>query len=146
MPHSVQTFLDQVDMGVWDDGYFGIHAGHVYVAHNSPSFSQRNPGVEVPSLTYPEYSPDYPHDRYTLAFPPSSVTSIGPRRDFYINLRWNNENHSPRVAEDGGYVEGDSCFGRVVDEESRRVVDRMDGMEGGDPVWIKSARIVVGER
>ena len=50
------------------------------------------------------------------------------------------------------YVEGEPCFGKIVDEESRRVVDRMDGLSMGERgllkerVVIKSARIVGGYR
>ena len=140
-------------MGVWDDSEFGLHAGHVLMAHTNADVSQDGTSSVhqvVPKMVYPEYSPDFPHDKYTIAFPSSSST------DFYINLQSNQSHHSPRIEVnsdgEGVQVEGESCFGKITDVESRRVVDRMDALsvgEGGmldERVKIVSAKIVGARR
>lgn len=151
MPHSVHTFLGQIDEGTWDGAAFDVaNAGHVLMA----AARDQAPPATMPSLTitttsmkttlFPEYNAQYPHDKYTIAFPSSQP-------GFYINLQPNTIHHSPRI-ESEKYVEGESCFGRIVDERSRNVVDRMnvlnytvgdsreDSLEEG--VAIRSARIV----
>mmetsp|Transcript_28872 Transcript_28872/g.53310 ORF Transcript_28872/g.53310 Transcript_28872/m.53310 type:complete len:290 (+) Transcript_28872:68-937(+) len=160
MPHSVHTFLEQVHQGSWDGTAFDVHAGHVLMASSSSS----SPNTEedhhhqapTPTVMIPEYNARYPHDKYTIAFP-GSQTPSSPSQDFYINLQPNTIHHSPRIETlekgTGGrntevYVEGEPCFGKIVDEDSRRVVDRMDGLGVGERgllkerVVIKSARIV----
>eukprot|EP00584_Thalassiosira_punctigera_P004853 CAMPEP_0172528128 /NCGR_PEP_ID=MMETSP1067-20121228/2614_1 /TAXON_ID=265564 ORGANISM="Thalassiosira punctigera, Strain Tpunct2005C2" /NCGR_SAMPLE_ID=MMETSP1067 /ASSEMBLY_ACC=CAM_ASM_000444 /LENGTH=426 /DNA_ID=CAMNT_0013311991 /DNA_START=47 /DNA_END=1327 /DNA_ORIENTATION=- len=139
MPHSVHTFLEQVDQGAWKGVAFGVHAGHVLMAGPSDG----TPASKAPTVLFPEFNLQYPHDKYTVAFP--SQPSSTP--DFYINLQPNTIHHSPRIEGDE-YVEGEPCFGRIVDQGSRRVVDRMDRLsarQGGrleKGVTIVSARIL----
>jgi hypothetical protein len=167
MPHSIRVFLEQISSGMWDDSAFDLHAGHVFMAHNRGSEESSYDKEEIPMMSFPEFNADYPHDRYTIAFPsPWSTSNQGtsPRRAFYINLQDNSSHHSPRVESfsSGGagaatpiteerFVEGESCFGTIFDEASRRVVDRMDALSVDDgkrgnlneSVIIKSARVVV---
>jgi cyclophilin family peptidyl-prolyl cis-trans isomerase len=142
MPQTLDAFLTQVSTGSWDGSAFDLHAGHVLMARSSSPASASQSGS---ASTLPEYSARHPHDKYTVAFPSSSAM------DFYVNLRSNDAHHSPRVEtdEDGNesFVEGEPCFGRIVDAASRRAVDRMDALmaEGrGGSVTIVSARIVAG--
>ena len=152
MPHAVHTFLEQVDQKHWDGTQFDVHAGHVLLARPDPASDDSN-GVlkdikEVPTVMFPEYHKQYPHDKYTVAFPGRPGTG----QDFYINLQSNTVYHSPRVEKDSDnnerYLEGEPCFGKIVDESSQRVVDDMDSLavgKGGimtNPVIIREARIV----
>jgi len=165
MPHSIHVFLEQISSGMWDDGAFDLHVGHVFMAHNRELAESFNDKEEIPMMSFPEFNADYPHDRYTIAFPsPLSTSKQGTsRRAFYINLQDNSSHHSPRVESfsSGGAgvataitkersVEGESCFGKIVDEASRRIVDRMDALSVHDgrrgnlneSVIIKTARVV----
>ena len=166
MPHSIHVFLEQISSGMWDDGAFDLHSGHVFMAHNRELAESPNDKEEIPMLSFPEFNADYPHDRYTIAFPsPLSTSKQGnsPRQAFYINLQDNSSHHSPRVESfsSGGagvattiteerFVEGESCFGKIFDESSRRVVDRMDALSADDgrrgnlneSVILKTARVV----
>jgi hypothetical protein len=166
MPHSIHVFLEQISSGMWDDGAFDLRSGHVFMAHNRELAESSNDKEEIPMLSFPEFNADYPHDRYTIAFPsPLSTSKQGtsPRRAFYINLQDSSSHHSPRVESfsSGGagvattiteerFIEGESCFGKIVDEASRRVVDRMDALSVDDgrrgnlneSVILKTARVV----
>mmetsp|Transcript_39689 Transcript_39689/g.85609 ORF Transcript_39689/g.85609 Transcript_39689/m.85609 type:complete len:490 (-) Transcript_39689:71-1540(-) len=161
MPHSIHTFLEQIDEGMWDGASFDVaNAGHVLMAaaHDqapsaTPSLTTTTTSMKTTTL-FPEYHAHYSHDKYTIAFPSSQSSSSQQQSGFYINLQPNTIHHSPRI-EGEKYIEGESCFGRIVDEMSRNVVDRMDGsnrlstngrdnrgeiLEEG--VIIRSARIV----
>lgn len=159
MPHSVHAFLEQIKLGIWDNTEFNLHAGHVLMAHSSSSSGggTQDTTTALPRVIYPEYSGEYPHDKYTLAFPSGSIGTTNSRGgvDFYINLQDNTRHHSPRIENKGSdsqevYVEGEPCFGKIMDESSRSVVDKMDALkviEGGrglleEVVIIKSARII----
>jgi hypothetical protein len=161
MPHSVRVFLEQISSGMWDDGAFDLHAGHVLMAHSKVLVESANDKEVTPMmLPFPEYNANYPHDRYTIAFPAPSSNS-NSELGFYINLQNNDVHHSPRMESftnsgatttsvGGRFVEGESCFGNIVDEASRRVVDRMDALSVDDgkqrtleeSVIIKTARVV----
>ena len=177
MPHSVQTFLDQVHEGLWDGGRFGWRAGHVLMAHSSSADDRAGGASDVtrgategtasaprrqPRMAFPEYDERYPHERYTVSFPSRSTFELldppppsspddesGTTLDFYVNLRSNVEHHAPRVGTGatGGYVHGESCFGRITEGASRDVIDRIGGGGGGlgdVGVVVRSARIVSG--
>ncbi|KAL3801982.1 hypothetical protein HJC23_010326 [Cyclotella cryptica] len=143
MPHAVHTFLDQVHVKAWDGASFGFHFGHVLLAVPSRSLDGSLAVKQVPTILFPEYNNAYPHEKYTVAFPGRPGTG----RDFYINLQSNVMNHSPRI-QNGSFVEGEPCFARIVDENSRRVVDAMDRMAVNnnsslkERVLIQKARIV----
>jgi len=152
MPHSVSTFLDQVTSKFWDGTHFDLHIGHALLGRehikkrdgDQPKFQH-----EPPTIMFSEHSDHYPHDEYSVAFhPPSKEREF----EFYINLRHNQLQHSPRLeSDDRGndmYVEGGSAFGKIVDHESRQVVDQMDALAADDvghldeSVEIVSARVV----
>lgn len=157
MPHSISTFLDQVSGGELDGTHFDLHAGHVLMGRShikQRDGDQRNDGSEhdVPRNVFPEYNSQFPHDHYTVTFPPASTASQKTGVEFYINLLNNAAHHSPRVEKDKDgndrYVEGESAFGKIIDAESRKVVDAMDALQvvgGGlleESVEIVSAKII----
>jgi hypothetical protein len=121
MPHAVHTFLEQVDAKAWDGASFGFHAGHVLLAVPSETQDSNESANPIPTVLFPEYSHKYPHEEYTVAFPGRPGTG----QDFYINLKPNVLNHSPRM-QDGKFIEGEPCFARISDESSRRIIDEMD--------------------
>eukprot|EP00804_Cyclotella_cryptica_P013635 CCRYP_012957-RA/>CCRYP_012957-RA protein AED:0.40 eAED:0.41 QI:0/-1/0/1/-1/1/1/0/421 len=144
MPHAILTFLDQVQAKAWDGAAFSFHAGHVLLAVPSPAPQGSHTLIkEAPTILFPEYNNAYPHEKYTVAFPGRPGTG----QDFYINLRSNVINHSPRI-QDGKFIEGEPCFARIIDEGSRYIVDQMDKMSVNsngslnEPVIIQEARIV----
>ena len=73
----------------------------------------------ISTLSFPEYSTEYPHKQYTLGF---GGRPGGP--GFYINTDDNSDLHGP-----GGQIgydlheEADSCFAEVI--EGHEVIDRM---------------------
>lgn len=145
MPHAVHTFLDQVDMGAWDGASFDFHAGHVLLAVPSQKPTSESAKV-VPTILFPEYSPAYSHEEYTLAYPGRPGTG----QDFYINVQSNANMHAPRI-QDGEFVEGEPCFAKISDVESRRVVDEMDKIAVGsgrlsESVVIYEAKIMGYEK
>ena len=180
MPHSIHTFLDQVDSGVWGSNKkgsasFDLHAGHVLMARGASSVGGSRGSTDtnvVRGLMFPEYNAGYPHDKYTIAFPSSTTSSSEDNGDdpnvqgFYVNMQPNIVHHSPRIesssttASNGSssdtsnsieqYIEGESCFGKINDESSRQVIDRMDALttlEGSsgrlmESVIILNAKIV----
>jgi hypothetical protein len=145
MPHAVHTFLEQIESKSWDGAAFGFHAGHVLLAVPSPSPDGKVGKVvkKAPSVLFPEYNNAYPHEKYTVAFPGKQGTG----QDFYINVQSNVIHHAPKM-QDGKFVEGEPCFARIVDEDSRRVVDEMDKIAINsnrslkERVVIQEARIV----
>jgi cyclophilin family peptidyl-prolyl cis-trans isomerase len=121
MPHSVFFFLELVRLGVWDDTVFFHHENVEHILTAIPmDFLTGDPkprldSIGAKTLSFPEYSADYPHEKYTLGFP-----NMGP--NFYINTRSNVEMHGP-----GGQghhilpLDADPCFGRVI--EGKDAVD-----------------------
>ena len=107
-PHNVLVFLEIVE--TWKGGAFFRNAGHVLQVMNK---------VENPrgTLAFQEYSPDFPHVKYTLGY---AGRPGGPQ--FYISTVDNTENHGP--GSQGSKTEADGCFGRVV--EGKEVVDRLN--------------------
>ena len=137
------------------------------------SNKSQNTNNVVRGLMFPEYNAGYPHDKYTIAFPSSTTSSSEDNGDddqnvqgFYVNMQPNTVHHSPRIesssttASNGSssdtsnsieqYIEGESCFGKINDESSRQVIDRMDALttlEGSsgrlmESVIILNAKIV----
>mmetsp|Transcript_2707 Transcript_2707/g.5839 ORF Transcript_2707/g.5839 Transcript_2707/m.5839 type:complete len:809 (+) Transcript_2707:266-2692(+) len=104
MPHSVNMFLDMVHAGLFDGCSFVLVAMQMIKLAPLPydgssasakvrSFKQR--GLET--IAFKEYSPDFPHDQYTVAF----AADGGP--SFYINTEDNTEAHV-----------GEPCFAKIV--------------------------------
>ncbi|KAL7466298.1 hypothetical protein ACHAXS_006597 [Conticribra weissflogii] len=169
MPHSVHLFLSQISEGYWSKGTpaIVINAGHVLQAcphpcletltrgnnHGisndegtlqDPYIEMKNAGID--SVSFQEYSPFYPHEKYTIGF--AGRPHSGP--EFYFNLMNNTLDHGPmeqRKKELGDDVfmdesndanniyvgvelkkilEPDPCFGKVV--KGFDVVDAIAGM------------------
>ncbi|KAL3795884.1 hypothetical protein HJC23_002155 [Cyclotella cryptica] len=144
MPHAVHTFLEQVHSRAWDGASFGFHHGHVLLATLPFTYDSNLTVQKAPTILFPEYSHAYPHEKYTVAFPGRPGT--GP--DFYINVQSNVFKHSPRTQDDGTFKEGEPCFARITDENSRRVIDEMNKLSVNNDfslkerVMIQRARIV----
>jgi len=102
MPHAVFVFLENL---INKEGGFFRNAGHVLQVN-------WNGG----GLAFQEYSPQFPHEKYTLGF---AGRPGGPQ--WYISTVDNTRNHGP--ASQGSKSEADSCFGKVL--HGKPVVDRL---------------------
>lgn len=155
MPHSVHTFLTQVDRKAWNGAQFDLHGGHVLQAHRAaeselpPSSSEeeldseRSIGVGfAKSVFFREFSNKFPHVKYTMAFNGGSLGSA-----MYINVDNNHEHHRPVVGVDGKEMPetGEPCFGNII--VGQDVVDMMDALKVNsvnslvNPVIIKKATV-----
>jgi cyclophilin family peptidyl-prolyl cis-trans isomerase len=122
MPHSVHFFLEMVRLRMWDNTFFYHHEKIEHVLSALPlNYHTGTPTFHDlaflgrQSLSFPEFSMDYHHEKYTIG-----LAHMGP--SFYLNTRDNFEVHGP-----GGQghhllpLDADPCFGRVV--EGFSVVD-----------------------
>jgi hypothetical protein len=95
MPVAVLHFLNQVAAGAWNGCSFHRNAGHVLQATSMGKqckhsrFLDPSRGV-FPSVPFQEYSPQFPHDKYTVGL---AGRPGGP--DLYINLQNNTLDHGP---------------------------------------------------
>ena len=132
MPHTVYTFLEQVDKGLYNDGGYAFHHNAIHVVQGGPIRNHLTPfdidpsekfqNSGVANVLYQEYSDNFRHAPYTLGF---SGRPSGP--NFYFNVQDNSNLHGP-----GGYAEdgsADPCFGRVT--RGHEVIDRMHQLDGG---------------
>lgn len=104
MPHSIQTFLAMVTNHLWDDCSFILNALQVIKAAPLPydhtsakEKARRFSEADLETVAFKEYSPNFPHKPYTIAFAADGSPS------FYINTADNTELHM-----------GDPCFGKVI--------------------------------
>lgn len=104
MPHSVYMFLEMVDAGLFDGCSFILNAMHVIKAaplpYDGSSASQKVKAftkLGLETVAFREYSPDYPHEQYTVGFAADGSPS------FFINTDDNSDEHV-----------GDPCFAKVV--------------------------------
>jgi cyclophilin family peptidyl-prolyl cis-trans isomerase len=104
MPHSVYMFLEMIHAGLFDGCSFILNAMHVIKAaplpYDGSSASQKvkaftKKGLET--VAFREYSPDFPHEQYTVGFAADGSPS------FYINTQDNSEIHV-----------GEPCFAKIV--------------------------------
>jgi hypothetical protein len=115
MPHSLELFLDMISKGAWDNTAFSYHVNHAHVLAAAPvdfsSFERKDhhwKALGYTSLSFPEYSNNWPHEEYTIGF-----SGKGP--NFYINAMDNSAHHGP-----GGQDhhelnrDADPCFGKIV--------------------------------
>jgi cyclophilin family peptidyl-prolyl cis-trans isomerase len=122
MSHSVYFFLEMVQLRMWDNTFFYHHEKIEHVLSALPMNYQTGTltfhdlaFLGRQSLSFPEFSMEYQHEKYTIGF-----ANMGP--SFYLNTRDNLEVHGP-----GGQghhllpLDADPCFGRVV--EGASVVD-----------------------
>ena len=97
------------------------------------------------SVPIQEYSPDFPHVKYTLGL---AGRPGGP--DFYISTLDNTHNHGPGSQNEDAKVlgEADPCFGRVIAGiETVRAMGALHTKPGGfglleQPVSIVGVRVV----
>ncbi|KAL3937742.1 MAG: hypothetical protein SGARI_002000 [Bacillariaceae sp.] len=94
MPHSVYMFLEMVHYGLFDGCSFILNAMHVIKAaplpYDGSSASQKVKAFTsrgLDTVAFREYSPDFPHDQYTVGFAADGSPS------FYINTEDNIEEH-----------------------------------------------------
>lgn len=124
MPHAVYQFLDSVDQNVWDDTIF-LHQRYIdhvlavvpidFQSHDVKHQALQN--LDLQTLAFYEYSPAFPHEKYTLGF-----AGLGPT--FYINTANNTREHGPGGQEHHRLPDdADPCFARIV--EGREVIDEL---------------------
>jgi hypothetical protein len=104
MPYAVLTFLDMVT-GEWKGGAFHRNAGHV----KQVTVKGQHPGFP---LAFQEYSPAFPHKKFTLGFAGRPSSSA-----FYVSTMDNVGNHGP--GSQGSKTEADSCFAKLVGAEAK---------------------------
>jgi len=136
MPHSVHTFLEMVDKGLWNGCSFVMNAMHVIKAaplpyDSSPAAAKAraftDTGLNGPR--FKESSDQYPHLKYTLGF------AGGHSPSWYINTEDNTEIHG-----------GDPAFARII--YGFDTIARLENSDTTNGIWfkqrigIKSARIV----
>lgn len=125
MPHSVYMFLEMVDAHLLDGCSFILNAMHVIKAAPLPydgssaaakvrSFAQK--GLE--SVAFREYSPDFPHDPYTVGFAADDSPS------FYINTQDNSDIHV-----------GEPCFAKIV--SGFDTIKRMEEAPTRNGIWYR---------
>jgi cyclophilin family peptidyl-prolyl cis-trans isomerase len=123
MPHSVYTFLEMVSEGLLDGCSFIINAEHILKAAPLP-YDQTSPSIKakqfsdagLESVAFKEYSPSFPHKKYTVGFAADGSPS------FYINSEDNSEIHV-----------GDPCFAEVV--SGFDTVQRLDEEPIRNEIW-----------
>jgi cyclophilin family peptidyl-prolyl cis-trans isomerase len=125
MPHSVYTFLEMTSAGLLDGCSFILNALHVLKAAPLPydGSSPSNKAQEfldkgLESVAFREYSPDYPHDRYTVGFAADGSPS------FYINTEDNTDIHV-----------GDPCFAKVI--SGFDTIRRMEKSPTRNGIWLE---------
>mmetsp|Transcript_4213 Transcript_4213/g.12079 ORF Transcript_4213/g.12079 Transcript_4213/m.12079 type:complete len:478 (+) Transcript_4213:188-1621(+) len=115
VPHAVETFLDMIANRVWDNTVFYYHHTANHVVGAAPvaygTFQSKDHDLEAMGfngVSFPEYSPAFPHKAHTLGF-----AGTGPH--FYLNTVDNEDHHGPGSQ---GHHElagdADPCFGEVL--------------------------------
>jgi cyclophilin family peptidyl-prolyl cis-trans isomerase len=125
MPHSVFTFMEMVSADLFDGCSFILNAMHVIKASPVPydggsasakvrAFTRN--GLE--SVAFREYSPDYPHEKYTVGFAADGSPS------FYINTQDNTDIHV-----------GDPCFAKII--SGMDTVQRLEASPTRNGIWYR---------
>jgi cyclophilin family peptidyl-prolyl cis-trans isomerase len=123
MPHAVHHFLEMISHDILDGFSFAQIADHVVVAREeSDETEQALEKARLTTLTFAEYSHEFPHDAYTLGF---SGAPAGP--SWYINTIDNVESHGPGGQDHHQGSAGDPCFAKVVSGFS--VIDRIQNRQ-----------------
>ena len=87
MPYTVNHFLQQVSLGLWNGCSFHRNAHHV--VQGGPITNHLNPGThlnegfkkaDLGSVVFQEYHKDFPHKKYTMGY---AGRPGGP--DFYVS-------------------------------------------------------------
>jgi cyclophilin family peptidyl-prolyl cis-trans isomerase len=125
MPHSVYTFLEMVSSGLLNGCSFILNALHVLKAaplpYDGTSASDKaraflEHGLE--SVAFREYSPEFPHAKYTVGFAADGSPS------FYINTEDNTDIHV-----------GDPCFAKVI--SGFDTIQRLEKMPTRNGIWFE---------
>jgi hypothetical protein len=125
MPHSIFMFLEMVSFGLLDGTSFIMNALHVLKAAPLPydyspadekSAAFKELGLQ--SVAFREYSPLYPHTKYTVGFAADGSPS------FYINTDDNTEIH-----------QGDPCFAKVV--SGFDTIKRLESSPTRNGIWFE---------
>jgi hypothetical protein len=162
VPHAVHLFLQQVHHGLWDHTWIYLNGPHVmqwgpqqfYDDGNSSSGDDDRAlalkpfrDMQLDTLAFPEYSPEFPHVPWTLGF---TGRPGGP--DVYINKVDNTVAHGP-----GGQYQhdleeqADPCFAKIVEgREALEMVFRLpvygDGSDYSfflqDPIEVVKATVL----
>jgi len=132
VPHAVETFLDMVTSKIWDNTILYSHHTQTHVIGAAPvaygTFKSKDHELETLGfigVSFPEYSKDFPHKKYSVGF-----SGTGP--NFYINSMDNEDHHGP-----GGQqhheLEGDAdpCFGEIIQGQGV-MVDMQFGRHKGE--------------
>lgn len=124
MPHTVFTFLEQVDGGLYNFAEYGFGFNGPHITQALPltdGLAERFQESGVSRLLFPEYSPRQPHEAYTVGL---AGRPGGP--NIYINVKDNSHAHGP-----GGFTSdgrADPCFGRIT--RGQDIVDRINAATG----------------
>ena len=109
-PHTVWTFLQQIENGVWNGATFSIQHGRSLVAepisHNQEQDTRRHSRLE-PSLDFVEAS-DRAHERYTVTLTDNN---------FAINLQDNKKLHNQEACV-GVIFEGFDVLHKIVKDST----------------------------
>lgn len=107
MPHSVYTFLEMVSEGLIDGCSFVTNNEHTLktapMPHDSSSpqltklKTRQFYDADLESVAFQEYSPEFPHKKYTVGFAGNGSPS------FYINTEDNSSIH-----------EDEPCFAKII--------------------------------
>ncbi len=145
IPHTVHTFLKMTLRKLLSRATFHTVRSHILVlgpedrndAENDAVLKTRmvSEGYSGGGLLFGEPTSEYPHTPYTVSF----NKRRGP--SFYINLIDNSRNHASYYADDGSFVEGDTCFGKVV--EGVNVVARILSLKKKDSEVLERAVYLV---
>lgn len=124
MPHTLYTFLEQVNLGLFNGMGFAFHHNGPHIIMGSPTDQahiDRFWESGVGHVLFPEYSNAFPHVAYTAGL---SGRPGGP--DFYFNTRDNTHSHGPQGYSTDGLA--DPCFGRIT--RGWDIVDRIHASTG----------------
>lgn len=144
MPHSVHLFLEMVGHGLLDGTSFHRNAHHVVQAGPTPYYKTKGRNLRkdfvenrVTNVAFQEYSPEFPHVKYTLGF---AGRPGGP--DWYVSTVDNTRNHGPGGQSSYALAsEADPCFGKVI--SGFDAVDRIHEMPV-KPGWYNALEKNVG--
>lgn len=105
MPTTVDIFLEQVHMGLWNGASFHWNAKHVIMA--DPERKEKFVKEGIAHVPFQEYHEKVPHVAYSLGF---TGDPAGPM--FYINKLDNSAIHGPNENRSNGSAE--PCFGNII--------------------------------
>jgi hypothetical protein len=116
MPTSINLFLDMISAGIWDNTIFLHHeeVEHIIAAapvdyHTEKMKQNQLSQLGWVGLGFPEYSAQFPHSQYSVAF-------AGQGPTFYVNTMDNEESHSPGMQPHHLLPsDADPCFAKIVD-------------------------------